>query len=259
MTSRPTIVFGDDGSPGADIAWLWINSQRWPGWRLEVVHAELPPIGPPVPPERSHAHPWNPPAPRRPFAESLLAAVVQLRAEQDPRLALERDASLLVIGARGAGFLKALHLGSTAEWLMLHPPAPLLVARRGRPVRRVLLCHDGSVHAERATSALASVPWIDQPRIVLLWADDYRCAAAPELESIAETLRAAGAQVEIERRSGRPTAVILDQVDEHEADLVVMGTRGLTGIERLRVGSTAGAVARAAPCSVLLACADGVR
>ena len=33
------MVFGDDGSPGADSAWLWINSHDWPGWTIEVLIA----------------------------------------------------------------------------------------------------------------------------------------------------------------------------------------------------------------------------
>jgi nucleotide-binding universal stress UspA family protein len=45
-------------------------------------------------------------------------------------------------------------------------------------------------------------------------------------------------------------------VERRSPDLVALGTRGLTGMRRLHHGSTAGAIARAAPCSVLLACAE---
>ncbi|MGD9701423.1 MAG: universal stress protein [Acidimicrobiia bacterium] len=255
-TSRSTILFGDDGSPGADLAWLWINSQTWPGWRLEVLHAVLPPLGPPLPRERTEAHPWTPPAPRRPFAESRIAEVEHLTAENDPRLALERPAELVVVGARGAGFLKSMHLGSTVEWLLTRPPAPLVIARAGRPVTSVLLCHDGSAHADRALQSFASLPWISGVHATLLWADDRRATVAPELGDVAADLINAGVKVDITQHTGKPAAVILDHVDQYRPDLVVLGTRGLTGIERLHVGSTAGAVARTAPCSVLLACAD---
>ena len=44
------LVFGDDGSSGADVAWLWVNEQVWPGWRIEVVAVE-PAIG--VRPDRA--------------------------------------------------------------------------------------------------------------------------------------------------------------------------------------------------------------
>ena len=31
------MVFGDDGSRGADVAWLWINNHPWPNWRIDVI------------------------------------------------------------------------------------------------------------------------------------------------------------------------------------------------------------------------------
>jgi nucleotide-binding universal stress UspA family protein len=256
ISARSTILFGDDGSPGADLAWLWINSQSWPGWRLEVLHAVAPPVGPPLPKERTEPHSWTPPVPRVPFGESAIDEVVHLTAESDPRLVLDRPSDLLVVGARGAGFLKSMHLGSTVEWLLSRPPAPLLIARSGRPVTSILVGHDGSLHADRAVRALGSLPWISGVHVTLLWTDDRRGTVMPELGDVAAALIDAGALVDIQEQVGKPTKVILDRVDEHRPDLVVLGTRGLTGIERLRVGSTAGAVARSAPCSVLLACAD---
>ena len=37
MTRR--LVFGDDQSQAADVAWLWINCHDWPGWQIEAVTA----------------------------------------------------------------------------------------------------------------------------------------------------------------------------------------------------------------------------
>jgi nucleotide-binding universal stress UspA family protein len=47
------------------------------------------------------------------------------------------------------------------------------------------------------------------------------------------------------------SSAILEQVDTLQADLVVMGTEGLSGIERLMLGSVAERVLRRAPCPVL--------
>ena len=52
-----------------------------------------------------------------------------------------------------------------------------------------------------------------------------------------------------------PTTVIKRHLDEFEPDLVAFGTRGLSGLQRLRVGSTASSIARTASCSVLVASA----
>jgi nucleotide-binding universal stress UspA family protein len=49
----------------------------------------------------------------------------------------------------------------------------------------------------------------------------------------------------------RASVAILDEADRLLADLIVMGTRGLTGLEHLVLGSTAARVIRLAPCPVL--------
>ncbi len=54
-------------------------------------------------------------------------------------------------------------------------------------------------------------------------------------------------------REGRPAEIICDEARETEADLIVMGTRGLTGLKHLLVGSVAEHVIRLAPCPVLVA------
>ena len=51
--------------------------------------------------------------------------------------------------------------------------------------------------------------------------------------------------------SGVPYAEILAAADEHAADLIVMGTHGLTGVEHLLFGSTAERVLRHAKCPVM--------
>ncbi len=257
MTSRPTLVFGDDGTPATDIAWLWINSQHWAGWRLEVVSVQMPHIGVALPRELTELHPWEPTNPRHLFAEAGFAEQAYLTAQADPRLALSRSSDLLVIGPRGPGLLKSLHLGSTADWLLAHPPAPMVVVRHGHLTRSVVLCVDGSIHARRVTDVLAGLPWIDQLNITILAVDDGRSDVQAAAAAAADRLQAVGADTDIVISSGRPTAVIMNHLDRAVPDLVALGTRGLTGLRRLRVGSTAGAVAQAAACSTLVACVDG--
>jgi len=49
----------------------------------------------------------------------------------------------------------------------------------------------------------------------------------------------------------RPDDVILEQARQSHADLIVMGTHGRTGLERVLVGSIAERVIGGATCSVL--------
>jgi nucleotide-binding universal stress UspA family protein len=255
-TTPPSLVFGDDRSPSSDIAWGWIDHARWPGWRLQVVHAEDPPLGPPAAPEETALHPWQPPEPRVPSPDTAFAEVVQLTAKVDPRVALLCEADLLVIGPKGRGRLKKLNIGSVAEWLLTRPPSPLVIARHAEPVRSVLLAHDGSGSADHTLRALCALPWISSTTCTLVVVDDGRVKPDHVVESSRAALEAAGVTTEVVASKGAPTAVIAGEIDRRKPDLAALGTRGLTGMRRFHLGSTASAIARSAPCSVLVACAD---
>ena len=255
MSDTRTVVFGDDLSPGADVAWLFVNTQRWPDWRLEVVTAQPPTIpGIVLSPDVTTVRPWDPPHPRTASADAQFGEVANLTAIGDARVVLSRASDLLVIGPRGPGLLKALHLGSTADWLLLHPPAPLLIARHGHRVQRVVVCADGSPHADRVADVLAALPWTAETSVTVLVVDDGRVNVAAAVESVSRRLTPTGAPVEVRVERGPTTATIHAVLAEAAPDLVALGTRGLTGLRRLRLGSTASAVARAAACSVLVAC-----
>lgn len=256
MTPTATVVFGDDGSPAADLAWLLINSHRWPAWNCQIVTANPPEIPRPLPRELTELHPWTPPNPRRRFSDAQFTAVSDLTTMKDPRVALSQECDLLVIGDRGPGLLKALRLGSTAEWLLAHPPAPLLIARHGQMIRRVVLCADGSPHADRVATALAGLPWASELDITVLAVDDGHVDPDRVADVAAARLSEVGATVETCVRIGKPTAEIDRQLTTSPPDLVALGTRGYTGIRHLRVGSTARAITHSTSCSVLLACDD---
>lgn len=61
----------------------------------------------------------------------------------------------------------------------------------------------------------------------------------------------AGLQTRSALREGVPAREIVAQAREMGADLVVMGTRGREGLERLVLGSVAEKVVRTAPCPVM--------
>jgi nucleotide-binding universal stress UspA family protein len=56
---------------------------------------------------------------------------------------------------------------------------------------------------------------------------------------------------------GSPSEVIVTMAKQCAADLIVMGTRGLTGLKHVALGSVAERTIRAAPCPVLAVKADG--
>lgn len=256
------IIFGDDGSEHADRAWLWINNQTWPGWVVDVVTCAPPPPGPPVPPDRSAPHPWEPDRPRQAFSEAGFAACRHLFAEADPRVVLTEptDADLVVVGARGHSPLKALHLGSTAEYVVHHAPVPVVVVKTSTPALAVLVATDGSPHAERAIRAVAAMPWLGRARELAIvgvsaGAGEQQAVVDAAVRRAADVLRDAPVRPATVVTRGHVATAILTSADTMKADLIVLGTRGLTGLRRVLLGSTSNAVLRAARASVFLATA----
>ncbi|MEX1271690.1 MAG: universal stress protein [Acidimicrobiia bacterium] len=250
----PLLVFGDDGKPSSDRAWRWITAHPWPGWTVDVVTADT---------DASHIEwgtptrptPWTPPWER----DSTNFDGVPIRfltAASDPRALLaDAGADLMVVGIKPARQLSAALTGSTTEWLLAHPPSPLAIVRRTDPVARVLVCVDGSPHASRALEAFASLPLASLAAVTVLAVDDGRTDTSAT-DDATRSLDGRVAEVTASRTSGTPTEEILGAIETSRADLVVLGTRGLTGWKRLRLGSTASAVVRSTTSDSLVACVD---
>ena len=59
-------------------------------------------------------------------------------------------------------------------------------------------------------------------------------------------------QSELEIVNGDPAEEIIRLANIHQADLIVLGSRGLTGVKRIIEGSVSNQVVADAPCSVLV-------
>jgi nucleotide-binding universal stress UspA family protein len=72
------------------------------------------------------------------------------------------------------------------------------------------------------------------------------------LQSQQEIAIAAGLKSEITVKQGRPGPTICDLARTFEADLIIVGRRGHTGLKELVQGSVSSYVMHHAPCSVLI-------
>lgn len=193
--------------------------------------------------------------------------------------AREFGADLIVVGSRGHGGLLSMLLGSVASEVVDHAPCPVLVARRPA-LTRVVLAHDGSPYAMTAEGLLkswpifASVavevvsaaeqhgPW-HVPTSLALYPPDQPDYFAPlrellqhhrELaEAAADRLRQAGLRATPVVVEGDPAHALLHAAEERQADLILLGTHGRTGLARLMLGSVARNVLHHAHVSVLIA------
>lgn len=81
--------------------------------------------------------------------------------------------------------------------------------------------------------------------------EEVRRAALDRLEQEAAALRDRGIEVDTWMALGTPSQVICDRAAETSALAIVVGTRGLTGLRHLLLGSTTERVVQKAPCPVL--------
>ncbi len=72
------------------------------------------------------------------------------------------------------------------------------------------------------------------------------------VEEVAEKGDAAGVTVEGVVEHGSPAHTIVEYADDHDVDLIVMGTHGRRGIDRVILGSVAGRVVRVADVPVMV-------
>ncbi len=104
------------------------------------------------------------------------------------------------------------------------------------------------LHAYHLPVEVATPDTIAVPRD--FWAS-LREAASRRLGEAADKATGEGVKVEMLLTEGAPAPAITQAAERLHADLIVMGTRGLTGLKHVLLGSVAERVLRTAPCPVL--------
>jgi nucleotide-binding universal stress UspA family protein len=66
------------------------------------------------------------------------------------------------------------------------------------------------------------------------------------------SLHAEGVDAESHARKGDPAEALLNVAAEQDADLIVVGNKGMTGAKRFLLGSVPDKISHHAPCSVLI-------
>lgn len=81
---------------------------------------------------------------------------------------------------------------------------------------------------------------------------DPRAEAQSVVDEAATRVRAEGIEVEVYLWPGDAASAIIEVAGTTEADLIVVGNRGMTGVARFLLGSVPNKVAHHAPCDVLI-------
>lgn len=197
------------------------------------------------------------------------------------KFAEEWGADLVMVGCNDLSDLGRLFLGSTAQAVVRHAPCSVEVVRRHRGTGisalqrglRILIATDGSEFSLTALRSVAKRPWpadslakvISVPEFILFKDHSYlETHEAKELgkASMEDAKLSVAAGVAILSSSAlkscskvptleeRPYRVILSEAETWPADMIVVGSHGRTGFDRIVMGSVAEAVALHAKCSV---------
>jgi nucleotide-binding universal stress UspA family protein len=265
--SAPLIVVGVDGSPRSELALRW--AARWQGrdgarvravmtWDYPVVFTLPVPIGAPVPP----------PERMQEATEEALAGIVAHLGDDVPNeieqvvrrgrasaVLVEEatGAAMLVVGTRGLGRATGALLGSVSRKVAAAAPCPVVVVPEATD-----LDADGPVvvGVDGSSGSLAALRWAGEatdgeiraihvfeypfgPEYAIddLEFDDPEDLGRKVLEhSVAEALGDRGS-VRTEAVHGDGREVLAEA--SVGASLVVVGTRGCTGIEGVFLGSVA--------------------
>lgn len=201
-------------------------------------------------------------------------------AEQIIVFAREWGAGLVVIGAKGTTESDRFRLGAVAQKVMKYAACSVLLVREDiARLTRVLLPTDGSRYSLEAERLLVELPLPHSAHVFLMTALHSHAPALLKMPTLdMETYRQIVAELQTEEekqariildrssrefrhkgyettslvRRGDPASEILSTSEVVNPDLIVMGSKGLTGIESFLMGSVAQRVARSAAHSVMI-------
>ena len=193
-------------------------------------------------------------------------------------------ADLVMVGSHGRGALTRFLLGSVAQAVLRTSPCSVEIVRPGpvppSPSRgmKILLATDGSECSAQAVYWVANRPWPAKSQIRILsvvelpipsttpvppysvypdtlfesLCKEARTRAKDAVADALKTLSATSLNVCDGEATpdGEPRTLILDEAKSWGADLIVLGSHGRHGWDRLLMGSVAESVALHAHCSV---------
>jgi nucleotide-binding universal stress UspA family protein len=187
------------------------------------------------------------------------------------RLAESWGADVVVLGNRGATGLSRILLGTVAEKVARVAHCPVLITRP-RPGTRCIVA--GTDFSDPSLPALAAaceearrigghvvfvhsleLPFAIPGGPLVEWAiqpSDITSVSGDAMRRLQDVLAAQGIGGECRVVQEQAGTALVREAEAVGADLLVVGTHGRTGIDRVLLGSVAEAVIRLAPCSVLV-------
>jgi len=196
-------------------------------------------------------------------------------AESIIQTAEESHAELIIIGQRGMTGTPSFLLGGVSQKVSTYAPCSVLVVKEPiAKLERILVAVDGSEAGHKAVEFLARCPFKGpvQVMVVTVWPSGRSGAwgiplGKPGRSEVQQVVEEKGEEllrniarecacetyrVTTELLHGDPAFAILDAAVRHQAQIVVIGSRGMKAIKRFLLGSVSAKVLVHATCSVLI-------
>ncbi|HSK76192.1 MAG TPA: universal stress protein [Thermoanaerobaculia bacterium] len=159
------------------------------------------------------------------------------------------EADLVCVGASGTSRPAGIVFGSLATAMVHHAPCSVLVARNSQDFPGVIVhANDGSAESRDAGRAAAHIASLHGNTLVTLHIEEGHGEGVSE-EAV-EMKEIIGVEPVLKVERGSPHRRIVEVAQEIGASLIVMGSRGRTGLAAL--GSVSERVTHRADCSVLV-------
>ena len=164
---------------------------------------------------------------------------------------------VIVMGRRDKSDLVRSMLGSTTEKVIGHTHSDVIVVPKGGKIeaKGIILPVDGSRYSDAAAVTVQNlVKQCSAPVTIVSVAIDERLKedAVVHAEKVRQLMSHNGLTVNVDVRVGQPDEAIIACAQENKADMIVMGSHGRTGLERLLVGSVSERVIGNTTCPVMV-------
>ena len=180
------------------------------------------------------------------------------------------------MGKRGRTGIKRLMMGSVTARVIGHSPCSVLVVPHEARVefKNIVLAVDGSRYSVAAASEAVGTAKRNKSKLVVVSvvlsesippmdiafsegrrdriANSELQEAEKNVKAVKDAAQKEGVSVEGFVLSGIPYEAIINIATEKKADLIVLGSHGKTGLEKLLVGSVAERVVVLSSCAVLV-------
>jgi nucleotide-binding universal stress UspA family protein len=191
--------------------------------------------------------------------------------------AVAQKSTMIIMGRRGKKGFRRLVMGSTTSWTIGHAPCSVLVVPRNAQVdfKSIVVATDGSPHSAAAASEAIGIAKRNSAKLTVIavvpvdiamptdidfaaiqrekLADQEMQVAEKNARAVKDAAQKAGVDAQAFVMSGKPADAIIEIAKDKAADLVVVGSHGRTGLDRLLMGSVAERVIVLSSCAVLAA------